>query len=351
MRYMAFGRRAGLRVSEYALGTANFGTAWGGGAGRAEARKMFDRFAEAGGTLIDTADCYGFGQAEEYLADCLAADREHFVVSSKFTCSASAHPALFHTGNSRRTMRRAVEESLRRLGTDHLDVYWAHFADPLTPIDEVTAAFDDLVRQGKILYAGLSNFPAWRVARAATIAELRGWAPVIALQAEYSLVERTAERDLLPMADALGLGVALWSPLGGGLLTGKYRVDSSGRLTDWKRAVHVEDTEQKTAVLDAVLEVAAEAGASPARVAMAWLRHRAAQSATTYVPVIGPRNVAQLEDYLAALDLVLSAEQAGKLDAVSAVPLGVPHQIGRNALWSVLPGAADQVVWPAVPVA
>lgn len=351
MRYMAFGRRTGLRVSEYALGTANFGTAWGGGADHAEARKMFDRFAEAGGKLIDTADCYGFGTAEEYLADCLAADRDHFVVSSKFTCSASAKPGVLHTGNSRRTMRRSVEDSLRRLGTDHLDLYWAHFADPLTPVEEVVAAFDDLVRSGKVLYAGLSNFPAWRAARAATIAELRGWAPIIAIQAEYSLVERTAERDLLPMAEALGLGVALWSPLGGGLLTGKYRVDSRGRLTDWKRAVHVEDTEQKTAVVDAVLAVAADVGAPPARVAMAWLRHRAGRSATTYVPVIGPRDTAQLEDYLAALDLVLSEEQVTRLDEVSAVPLGVPHEIGRNILWSVVPGSGDQVMWPAVPVA
>ena len=351
MRYMAFGRRTGLRVSEYALGTANFSTAWGGGAERAEARKMFDRFAEAGGTLIDTADCYGYGQAEEYLADCLAADRAHFVVSSKFTCGALAKPDMSYTGNSRRTMHRAVEESLRRLGTDHLDLYWAHFADPLTPIDEVVAAFGDLVRSGKVLHAGLSNFPAWRVTRAATIAELRGWAPVIAIQVEYSLVERTAERELLPMADALGLGVALWSPLGGGLLTGKYRVDSRGRLTDWKRVVHVEDTAQKTAVVDAVLAVAEETGAPSARVAMAWLRHRAARSTTTYVPIIGPRDAAQLEDYLAALDLVLSDSQVRRLDEVSAVSLGVPHEIGRNALRGVVPGARDQVLWPAIPVA
>lgn len=351
MRYMAFGRRTGLRVSEYALGTANFGTAWGGGAERAEARKIFDRFAEAGGTLIDTADCYGFGQAEEFLADCLAADRGHFVVSSKFTCGASANPSVFDTGNSRRTMRHAVEESLRRLGTDHLDLYWAHFADPLTPMEEIVAAFDHLVRSGKVLYAGLSNFPAWRAARAATIAELRGWAPMIGIQAEYSLVERTAERDLLPMADALGLGVALWSPLGGGLLTGKYRVGPSGRLTDWKRAVHVEDTAQKTAVVNTVLSVAAETGAAPARVAMTWLRNRAARSTTAYVPVIGPRNPGQLEDYLAALDLELGEAQVAALDEVSAVALGVPHEIGRNALWSVVPGPGNQVMRPSVPVA
>lgn len=287
MRYMTFGRRAGLRVSEYALGTANFGTAWSGGAEVGEARKIFDLFAEAGGTLIDTADCYGFGQAEEFLADCLAADREHFVVSSKFTCSASAKPTVFHTGNSRRTMHRAVEESLRRLGTDHLDLYWAHFADPLTPIDEVVAALADLVRSGKVLYAGLSNFPAWRVARAVTIAELRGWTPIIAIQAEYSLVERTAE----------------------------------------------------------------ETGASPAQVAMAWLRSRSARSTTAYVPIIGPRDTAQLEDHLAALGLVLSDDQVTRLDEVSAAPLGVPHEIGRNALWSVVPGARDQLVWPTIPVA
>ena len=350
MRYTALGRHTGLRVSEYALGTANFGHAWGGGASREQAKQVFDRFAEAGGTLIDTADCYNFGEAEEYLGEFLAADRDHFVLASKYTCSPSAKPSVFDTGNSRRAMRLSVEGSLRRLGTDHLDLYWAHFADPLTPMQEVLAAFDDLVRAGKVLHVGLSNFPAWRVSRGVTIAELRGWAPVVAVQFEYSLVERTAERDLLPMADALGLGAALWSPLGGGLLTGKYRVGEQGRLTDWQRAVHTESTSQKTAVVDSVLAIAAELDVSAAQVAMAWLRHRASSASTPFVPVIGPRNVAQLDDYLAALTVTLTPEQASLLDEVSAPSLGVPHEIGAGVLWSVL-GSPEQVIRPYPPVA
>lgn len=350
MRYTALGRHTGLRVSEYGLGTANFGHAWGGGTSRDQAKHVFDRFSEAGGTLIDTADCYNYGEAEEYLGDFMAADRDHFVLASKYTCSASPKPSVFDTGNSRRAMRLSLEGSLRRLGTDHLDLYWAHFADPLTPMQEVLAAFDDLVRAGKVLHVGLSNFPAWRVSRGVTIAELRGWTPIVAVQFEYSLVERTAERDLLPMADAMGLGAALWSPLGGGLLTGKYRSGEQGRLTEWQRAVHTENTAQKTAVVDAVITVATELDVSPAQVAMAWLRHRARRASTPFVPIIGPRNIAQLDDYLGALAVTLTDQQAALLAEVSAPSLGVPHEIGTNALWSVL-GTTEQVNWPYPSVA
>ncbi|RJQ81242.1 aldo/keto reductase [Pseudonocardiaceae bacterium YIM PH 21723] len=350
MRYTALGRHTGLRVSEYGLGTANFGHGWGGGASRTEAKQVLDRFAEAGGTLIDTADCYNFGEAEEYLGDFLKADRDHFVLASKYTCSPSPTPSVFDTGNSRRAMRLSVEGSLRRLNTDYLDLYWAHFADPLTPMQEIVAAFDDLVRAGKVLHVGLSNFPAWRVAHGVTIAELRGRAPIVAAQFEYSLVERTAERDLLPMADALGLGAVLWSPLGGGLLSGKYRSGEHGRLTEWKHAVHTESTVQKTAVIDAVLEISAEQEVSPAQVAMAWLRHRAHSVSTPFVPVIGPRTITQLDDYLDALTVTLTATQQARLDEVSAPSLGVPHEIGTNVMWRVL-GSPEQVDRPRPPVA
>jgi aryl-alcohol dehydrogenase-like predicted oxidoreductase len=219
----------------------------------------------------------------------------------------------------------------------------------MTPIEEIARAFDDLVRAGKILYAGLSNFPAWRISRAATLAELRGWAPIAGVQIEYSLAERSADRDILPMTEALGLGTVLWSPLGGGFLTGKYRTGSdSGRLAGLKTLVHTESDGQKTAVLDAVLATARETGATPSQVAVTWLRHRHAASATALVPIIGPRTVAQLDDYLGALEVTLTDEQIARLTGVSAVPLGVPHTaIAERA--DVLTGGS-RLERPALPV-
>jgi aryl-alcohol dehydrogenase-like predicted oxidoreductase len=237
------------------------------------------------------------------------------------------------------------------LRTDRIDLYWVHFADQITPVEEILRGLDDLVSAGKILHAGLSNFPAWRVARAQTIAELRGWSPVAGIQIEYSAVERTADRELLPMAEALGLGATLWSPLGGGLLTGKYRTGDEGRRSDWGRLVQDEDTAQKKAVVDEVLAVAAEIGAPPGQVAMAWLRHRAARSATALVPIIGPRTLAQLDDYLAALDVRLTDGQADRITGVSAPPLGVPHEVTAGVRARVLGGDPALVVPPAVPVA
>jgi aryl-alcohol dehydrogenase-like predicted oxidoreductase len=349
MRYTTFGRRTGLRVSEYALGTGNFGTGWGAGADRDESRRMFDRFAEAGGTFIDTADVYQFGDSEELLGEFLATDRDHFVLGTKFTSGSTAHAGISGTGNSRKTMIRSLEASLRRLSTDYADLYWVHFPDNLTPTEEIVRAFDDLVSAGKILHGGLSNFPAWRVSRAAALAELRGWSPMIGVQLEYSLVERAADRELLPMAEGLGLGAALWSPLGGGLLTGKYRRGAAGRLTDLGRAVHTEDTGRKTAVLDAVLAIAEETGATPAQIAMAWLRERAARAATPFVPIIGPRDLAQLEEYLGALDVRLSEAQFGRLCEVSAVPLGMPYELIAAHQDMVLGGDAGRVIPPGTP--
>jgi aryl-alcohol dehydrogenase-like predicted oxidoreductase len=233
MRYTTFGRRTGLRVSEYALGTANFTTVPGVGADREQARAIFDAFADAGGTFLDCADAYQGGQAEVVLGELLAADRDHFVVATKYTRGSGGLTGVSDTGNSRRSMVRSLEASLRRLGTDHIDVYWAHLPDTVTPVDEIVAGFDDLVRAGKILHGGLSNFPAWRVATAATVADARGRAPIVGMQTEYSLAERTADRELLPMAEAFGLGVTLYAPLAGGLLTGKYRHSGEGRLSRW----------------------------------------------------------------------------------------------------------------------
>jgi aryl-alcohol dehydrogenase-like predicted oxidoreductase len=349
MRYTTFGGRSGLRVSEYALGAGNFGTGWGHGAEPEEARKIFERFAEAGGTFIDTADGYQAGESEKLLGGFLAAERDHFVLATKY--SNGAPTDISRAGNGRKSMISAVEASLRRLGTDHIDLYWAHFPDDITPLEEIASGFDQLVRSGKILHWGLSNFAAWQASRAATLADLRGWSPLVGIQVEYSLVERGADRELLPMAEALGAGVTLWSPLGGGLLTGKYRHSDAGRLTGLQRLIHTEDAGQKTAVVDAVLAIAEEIGATPAQVAMAWLRERGTRAATTYVPIIGPRDAAQLEDYLGALDVALTDEQVTRLTEVSAVPLGTPHEVNAERRDALLGGQADHFIPPAAPAA
>ncbi|MFK8906394.1 aldo/keto reductase [Streptomyces sp. YS-3] len=351
MRHTTFGHRTGLRVSEYALGTANFGTGWGAGAEPDEARRIFDRFAEAGGTFLDSADGYQFGESEQLTGKLISADRDHFVLATKFTLGAAPQPDISKTGNSRKNMVASVEASLKRLDTDYIDLLWVHFPDELTPMEELLRGLDDLVSAGKIHHAALSNFPAWRVSRAVTLADLKNWAPIIGIQHEYSLVERTADRELLPMAESLGLGAALWSPLGGGLLTGKYRTSAEGRLSDLGMIIHTESTGQKTVVVDTVLAIAEETGVAPAQVAVAWVRERAARSVATLVPIIGPRNLSQLDSYLGALDVRLTDEQYTRLTEISAVPLGVPHEGIVASLDRLQGGAADRITTPAVPVA
>ncbi|MFD1692918.1 aldo/keto reductase [Azotobacter chroococcum] len=351
MRYMTFGRNTGLRVSELALGTGNFGTGWGYGTERDEARRVFDGYVEAGGNFIDTADIYQFGQAETLLGEFIASDRERFVVASKYGLGASPDAGVSRTGNGRKNMVRSLEDSLKRLGTDYLDLYWAHTADGVTPLEEILRAFDDLLRAGKILHAGLSNFPAWRIARADLLAELRGWAPLAGIQFEYSLAERSAERELLPMAEALGLGAALWSPLGGGLLTGKYRAGTTeGRLSGLGTLVRTENSPRETAILDALQAVAMELEASPTQVAIAWLRERAARSSTSLIPILGPRTREQLDATLGALQLAPSAEQLARLEAASAVAPGTPHEQIAGQLPAVLGGHPDFRM-PTIPVA
>jgi len=351
MRYMTFGRNTGLRVSELALGTGNFGTGWGYGTERDEARRVFDGYVEAGGNFIDTADIYQFGQAETLLGEFIAGDRERFVVASKYGLGASPNAGVSRTGNGRKNMVRSLEDSLKRLGTDYLDLYWAHTADGVTPLEEILRAFDDLLRAGKILHAGLSNFPAWRIARADLLAELRGWAPLAGIQFEYSLAERSAERELLPMAEALGLGAALWSPLGGGLLTGKYRAGTTeGRLSGLGTLVRTESSPRETAILDALQAVAMELEASPTQVAIAWLRERAARSSTSLIPILGPRTREQLDATLGALQLAPSAEQLARLEAASAVAPGTPHEQIAGQLPAVL-GHHPDFRLPTIPVA
>lgn len=354
MRYQVFGRRTGLRVSELALGTGMFGTGWGHGAERDEARRIFDGYLEAGGNFIDTADMYQFGQSESLLGDFIAGNRDELVLATKYSGGAASTPTLATTGDSRKNMAYSVDQSLKRLKTDHIDLLWVHHSDNVTPMEEIVRGLDDLVRYGKILYAGISNFPAWRISRAAMLAELRGWAPLVAVQVEYSLIERTPDRELLPMAEALGLAMALWSPLGGGLLSGKYRSGEQGRLQalgSESPIVHSEKTARETAILDAVLGVAEETGTSAAHIAIAWVLQKARRSATTMIPIIGPRTREQLDGNLRALAVTLSSDQFCCLEKVSEVSLGVPHEINKATFGRMTGGHPELLDLPTSPVA
>ena len=352
MRYETFGRQAGLRVSEYALGTANFGTD-GPSTGPEASREIFETFITAGGTTFDTSSIYAGGQSETVLGDLLGPRRDDFVVITKYSGTREQEPAPGTTGNSRKNMIRSVEASLRRLKTGYVDVFMPHFPDGVTPMEEILSGLDDLTRSGKILHGGLSNFPAWRVAGGAVLADQRGLAPLAGLETEYSLAQRGADRELLPMAQAHGLGALLYSPLAGGLLTGKYRKGEQGRLTarGGPAGVSATGTAQQAAVVDEVLAVASEAGGSAVQVSLSWLRHRAARAGTALIPIVGPRTVSHLREYLRSLELDLDEQHYQRLDAVSAVPLGPPHEDVAAALAHGLDGDRTRLRVPAVTVA
>jgi len=348
MRYTLFGKHTGLRVSELVLGTGNFGTRWGHGAQPEEAKRILDAYADAGGNFIDTADSYQAGQSEEILGELLAGRRDRFVLATKYSLRMDPAAGILVNGNSRKAMLSSVEQSLKRLRTDRIDLLWVHMADGVTPSEEIVRGFDDLARAGKILYAGLSDFPAWRVARAATIAELRGAVPIAGLQVEHSLVERTSEHELLPAGQALGLGIVAWSPLGGGMLTGKYRKGEQGRAEGFGGKVfQAENSPQRSAILDTLIAVADEAGATPAETAIAWVAAKGA------LPIIGPRTLAQLENNLGAIDVRLAPEQLARLDAASRPAPIFPHTMLDDPAnrQRVAGGLHDRLVWPSSPVA
>ncbi|HEY5850437.1 MAG TPA: aldo/keto reductase [Lysobacter sp.] len=336
MRYRIFGN-TGLRVSSLALGTGNFGKGWGYGSEQDEAHNIYTAYREAGGNFIDTADQYQFGQSETMLGEFMASERDEIVLATKYSLGDSPDAGLQRSGNSRKAMFRSVEASLKRLKTDRIDLLWTHMPDGVTPIDEIARAIDDLVRSGKILYAGLSDFPAWRVATAATLAELRGWSPISAVQLEYSLVERSAERELLPMAAGFHLGTVGWSPLGGGLLTGKYRKGETGRAQGLGVVIHDESNARKTATVDAVLAIAEETSHSPGQIAIAWVLAKGT------LPIIGPRTAEQLGDNLASVDVRLTPAQIERLDAASAITLGFPHDVVAASAPSLAGGKPELI--------
>ena len=323
MRYKLLGN-SGLRVSELCLGTMTFGEDWGWGASPEESRKVYDTFLEAGGNFIDTANVYTNGTSERLLGEFMHGQRERIVLATKYTNAAPGTDPNA-AGNQRKSMVQALEASLKRLKTDYIDLYWLHIWDQMTPIEEVMRAFDDLVRQGKILYAGVSDMPAWVVAKANTLADLRGWTRFVGLQIEYSLIERTPERELLPMAADLGLGVTAWSPLAGGVLTGK-QLEAGGakdsRQSDPGFKQFMAPDARKEAIAREVVAVARQCGHSPAQVALAWLRQRAA----LVMPIIGARKLAQVKDNLACVDIRLEPAIVQRLDTVSRIEMGFPHR-------------------------
>ncbi len=328
MKYVVLGR-SGLRVSELALGTMTFGEDWGWGASSDESRKIFDAYVQAGGNFIDTANNYTNGTSEKLVGDFIAADRDRFVVATKY--SLSTDPADPNSGgNHRKSLVRSLRRSLQRLRTDRIDLLWVHAPDFMTPLDELMRALDDTVRSGQVLHVGISDAPAWIVSRANTLAELRGWSPFTALQIQYSLIQRTPERDLLPMASALGIPVTPWGALGGGVLTGKY----SGKAMP-KDARYAKDsfasaylTERNLKIGDETAAVARELRCTPSQVALAWVLSRT--DLVPMVPILGARTLAQLRDNLAALDVNLTPGQRERLETASRIRLGFPHDFLRN---------------------
>lgn len=329
--------RSGLRVSPLCLGTMTFGEDWGWGCDAATSKQIIDAYRDAGGNFIDTANVYTKGHSEVIIGEALdtPSKRDAVVLASKYTIS--THRGDPNAGGSHRlSMVRAVEDSLRRLGTDRIDLYWVHFYDPHTPIEETMRALDDLLRAGKICYIGFSDSPAWVASRAQTLAEWRGWSPLIALQIKYSLLERTPEAELLPMAEALGMGVTPWSPLEGGLLSGKYTRENKDTAEAGRGQGLLDKlTEPVLQLIDELRAVAHEVGATPAQVALAWLLRRQAVAS----PIIGARSVAQLQDNLAAVRVELSDAAVQRLTDASSLPDVFPHGFLQRAIPALQNGA------------
>lgn len=315
MNYKLLGR-SGLKVSELCLGAMGFGTEGGWGAEKDASFAIMDAYASAGGNFIDTANVYKLGTSEKIIGEYLGNhDRDYFVLATKYTLKDNTtNPNA--SGNNRKNMMRSVEESLKRLKTDFIDVLYLHIWDNITPIDEVLRGLDDLIKQGKVTYAAISDTPAWIVSKGNTLAELMGWSQFIALQVEYSLLARTAERELIPMAKHYGMTVTPWAPLAGGALTGKYLRGEQGRV----KAESNRRNQRAQSITEAVVEIATELGVSESHVALQWMMDRD----FSCIPIVGATKIDQLNDNLKAIDTKLAPEHFKKLNEVSAIELGFP---------------------------
>lgn len=322
MRYKVFGK-TGLRVSELCFGTMTFGDEWGTGNDKKESRKVFDRFVSEGGNFFDSANRYTEGTSEKMLGEFVGKNRDRYVIATKYSLFDDAED-LNATGNSRKNAIRSVEGSLRRLNTDYIDILWVHAWDFTTAPEIVMRTLDDLVSSGKVHYIGISDAPAWVFTRCNSLARQYGWAEFTALQTEYSLIERTAESDLLPAANYFDMAVTAWSPLGAGMLTGKYLNKETGRLSE--RSVKM--NERNLNITREVVSIADEIGCTAPQVALAWIMKKS----RVYFPIVGARNEAQLIDNIAAVEVKLSDEHVMKLDHSSAFEPHFPHNfLSREA--------------------
>lgn len=346
--YITLGR-SGLKVSPFCLGAMTFGEDFGWGSGVEESQQIIDRYIELGGNFIDTANFYTKGHSEKIIGDHIGrhpARRDRLVLATKF--SGNLYPGDPNGGGSgRKSIVAACENSLRRLQTDYIDLYWLHTWDANTPIEETMAALDDLVRAGKVRYLGVSDTPAWKIVEANMLARFRGWSAFIGLQIEYSLLERSVEQELVPMALEFGLGITPWSPLKSGALSGKYTRRNAGQVKGDRGAFLDPFLGEKTfAVVDELEAIAEAHGSTPARVALAWVRGRAGVGST----LIGARRLAQLEDNLKALELALSVDERARLDALTQPVFGFPQNM-QPMFPAVLHGGAtvNGVSAPASP--
>jgi aryl-alcohol dehydrogenase-like predicted oxidoreductase len=385
MKYFLLGK-SGLRVSEICLGTMTFGKEWGWGASKEESRKIFDAYVDAGGNFIDTANIYTDGTSEKYVSDFVSYDRDRFVIATKYTSNTRAGDPNAG-GNHRKNMVQSLEASLKRLNTDYIDLYWVHAWDQTTPIEEMMRALDDLVKSGKILYIGISDAPAWVVSQANTLANLKGWTEFASIQIEYSLIERTSERELLPMANVLDIGITAWSPLGSGVLTGKYNKSSNKEYknnTVNKAYKQTESTtndlntstsslslsasdqqnssrlnvanfselsntllkERNLRIAEEVVNIAGEIKRTPSQVALNWIRHSKKILRNKIIPIIGAKNLVQINDNLACMEFVLSDEYIQRLNEVSKIELGFPHNfLSTDAIRNIIYGGTYSSIY------
>ena len=314
MRYKLFGTHTGLYASEIILGGANLGSRKGYGANKEDAQQILKAYADAGGNFIDTSDQYQFGESEEIIGKFIEGQRSDFIICTKYTQSSVSSPKISNFGNHRKAMRQGIEASLKRLHTDYVDVYMPHYDDGITPWEEIARGLEDLMNSGKVLYSGLTNFPAWKAsAIAATI-------PLTAVQIEYNLLQRTAEREFMPMAVQVGLATMLYSPLAGGLLTGKYRQGQTGRLFKDVNGSLQEDLRTK-AIIDYLTVVAQELDTTPGQVAFAWILSK------DHFPLVGARKLFHLEESLQAARIELTQQQKATLDDLSRISMGYPHDL------------------------
>lgn len=312
MNYQLFGTQTGLPASQLIMGGSQLGNRRGQGTSPEDALLLLSAYSEAGGNFIDLSDLYQFGQAEEMVGQFMQDKRHEFIICTKYTLTSQPNAPVGNLGNHRKAMRQAVEASLKRLKTDYIDLYIPHFDDGHTPLEEIARGLEDLVKAGKVIYTGLANFPAWKAALIASSI------PLAAIQLEFNLAQRAAERELKPMAEHLGLAMMGYSPLAGGLLTGKYRRGDPGRLS---HSAPYQEDERITSILDTLERIALELATTPGQVALAWVMRQG------IFPIIGARTLTQLRTSLQVMDLTLSADQILQLDQVSEIAKGYPHEL------------------------